>query len=269
MKKIYSTLLLACICLTAFAEEKKDTTYVMLNFTDNPWNYAVTEVTEGWQPSFSDIDSPGSLLEETDFSWPIQEGSSNKIKITLYPTDWMETYKAPVLGRVEPTNDAEASSLGITTDKMIVLYTLTGTTLRFQAPTGYEFGKIVFYCFRSPNFMIGDCYEEKFEYQYNGNTFKQPLKVWNPNSPKTNPYNVQTWEGDVTNIHFNYPYYNAHFVKIDMRLVPTNGSAGISNLQATKNESNTMTTLDGRIVNKSEGLRKGVYIVDGKKVVVK
>lgn len=41
MKKIYSTLLLACMSLTAFAQEGNDTTYVMLNFTDNPWNYAV------------------------------------------------------------------------------------------------------------------------------------------------------------------------------------------------------------------------------------
>ena len=265
MKKIYTTLLLACIGLTAFAQEGNDTTYVMLNFTDNPWNYAVREITQGWAPDYSDLDSPGAILEETDFSWPIAEGSSEKVKITFYPNDWMEAYKAPVFGRIAPTNDAEAAALGITTEKINVLYTRNGCTLRFEAPTGYKFGKLVFYCFRSPNFMVGDVYEEEFEYKYNDNTFKQKLKVWTPTSPKVNPYDVQTWEGDETNIHFNYPYYNAHFVKVDIRLV-SDGTSGINTISRSALSPQTVTTLDGRIV-KLDGLRKGIYIVDGKKVI--
>ena len=265
MKKIYTTLLLACIGLTTFAQEGNDTTYVMLNFTDNPWNYAVREITQGWAPDYSDLESPGAILEETDFSWPIAEGSSKKVKITFYPNDWIEAYKAPVFGRIAPTNDAEAAALGITTEKMNVLYTRNGCTLRFEAPTGYKFGKLVFYCFRSPNFMVGDVYEEEFEYKYNDNTFKQKLKVWTPTSPKVNPYDVQTWEGDETNIHFNYPYYNAHFVKVDIRLV-SDGTSGINTISRSALSHQTITTLDGRTI-KNDNLRKGIYIVDGKKVI--
>jgi len=269
MKKIYSTLLLAVIGLTAFAQESNDTTYVMLNFTENPWNYSVREITEGWSPDFKDLDSPGAILEETDFSWPIAEGSSEKVKVTFYPNDWSESYRAPVFGRVEPTNDAEAAALGITTEKMNVLYTRTGCTLRFETPAGYKFGKLVFYCFHSPNFMVGDVYEEQFEYVYNNNVFKQKLKVWTPTSPKINPYDIQTWDGDETNIHFNYPYYNAHFVKVDIRLVP-DGSAGIEEIS---NEKLVMSTddyyrLDGRKLQKKPA-QQGVYIQNGKKVIVK
>jgi hypothetical protein len=142
--------------------------------------------------------------------------------------------------------------------------------MRFKSPEGYQFGKMVFYTFHSGNFLVGDVYEEEHTY-YNvikDAEDKHDLKFWTPDSPKKNPYGLDTWEGDAKNIHFIYQYFSSHFMKIDIRLVP-DGSSGISNLQATKRESNTMTTLDGRTVNKSEGLRKGVYIVDGKKVVVK
>ena len=43
MKKIYSTLLFALMSLTAFAQAQSDTTYVMLDFNLNPWNYPVDD----------------------------------------------------------------------------------------------------------------------------------------------------------------------------------------------------------------------------------
>ena len=263
MKKIYSTLLLALISLTAFSQEQNDTTYVMLNFTDNPWNYQVTEVTSGWRPDYKDLESPGSILEPTDFSWTFAEESA--VKITLIPNDWTETYQSPVFGCVEP--GSEAISLGVTTEKMNVLYTVSGTTMRFEAPAGYKFGKMVFYCFHSSNFLVGDEYEEEFEYQYNGETFKQKLKVWKPTSPKKNQYDYNCWDGDETNILFNYPYFSAHFVKIDIRLVP-DGSSGINEVVGKTEEVNDeLFNLSGQRVTNSKN--KGVYIVNGKKILVK
>ena len=265
MRKFYATLLFAMMAMTSFAEEQNDTTYVMMDFTQNPWGYSVREITKGWSPDTKDWDSPGALLDNTDFSWSVSEGSAEKIKITLYAVDIDESEKVSVLGLVDP--ESEAISLGVTTEKIIVLYTVPGATMRFEAPQGYKFGKMVFYCFHSPNFMVGDEYDEEFEYVYENSTFKHKLKVWTPDSPKKNQYNYDTWEGDDKNILFNYPSFNANFVKIDIRLV-SDGSANITELKKDDSDSQIFT-LDGRTVNKSEALRKGVYVGNGKKYVVK
>ena len=253
------------MAMTSFAQAQNDTTYVMMDFTLNPWSYPVTEVTKGWAPDYTDWDSPGAILKETDFSWPLSEGSAEKIKVTLYAVDLDEYEKVSVLGLVDPGSDAV--SLGVTTEKIIVLYTQPGTTMRFEAPQGYKFGKMVFYNFHSPNFMVGDEYGEEYEYVYDNTTFTQNLRVWKPTSPKTNQYGYNIWEGDETNILFNYPYFNAHFVKIDIRLVP-DGSANITELKKDDSDSQ-IYTLDGRTVNKEEALRKGLYVGNGKKYVVK
>ena len=139
--------------------------------------------------------------------------------------------------------------------------------MRFEAPQGYKFGKMVFYCFHSPNFMVGEEYEEEFEYVYENSTFKQKLKVWTPDSPKKNQYDYDTWEGDDKNILFNYPYFSANFVKIDIRLVP-DGSANITELKKDDSESQIFT-LDGRSVGKTNALSKGVYVVGKTKRLVK
>lgn len=69
-------------------------------------------------------------------------------------------------------------------------------------------------------------------------------------------------------ILFNYPYFSVVFVRADIRLV-SDGSAGINNLRADGTDVEKTYTLDGRDVNKTNGLRKGVYIQKGKKVIVK
>ena len=140
--------------------------------------------------------------------------------------------------------------------------------MRFEAPDGYKFGKMVFYNYRNANFLVGDEYEEEFEYVYNNDTFKQKLKVWTPDLPKKNQYDYNIWEGDAKNILFNYPYFSAVFVKIDVRLVP-DGSAGIKEMGVGSQESGEIYDLQGRSVNKSETLRNGLYISNGKKLLVK
>lgn len=273
MKKLYATIALALMAMTSFAQEQNDTTYVMLDFNQNPWNYPVREVTSGWQPDAKDWDAPGAILDNTDFSWPLSEGSSEKVKVTLYAVDLDEYNKVSVYGQVE-INEAEAASFGISAGKINVLYTQPGTTMRFEAPEGYQFGKMVFYNFHSPNFMVGDEYDELFEYEYNNSLFNQKLKVWTPASPKISQYDMNIWEGDERNILFCYPYFNAHFVKIDMRLVP-NGSSGISEV-TTPRERVNVYSINGVVLRRDRlrrdalnGLRPGLYIVDGRKVVVK
>ena len=266
MRKFYATVCLAMMAMTSFAQEQNDTTYVMMDFTQNPWGYPVTEVTKGWAPDYTDWDSQGAILNDTDFSWPVSEGSSEKIKVTLYAVDLDEYEKVSVYASYE-LNEAETAALGINAGKTTMLYTQNGTTMRFEAPDGYKFGKMVFYNYRNANFLVGDEYEEEFEYVYNNETFTQDLKVWTPDSPKKNQYDYDIWEGDEKNILFNYPYFSAVFVKIDVRLVP-DGSANISELKADDSDSQ-IYTLDGRSVSKSSTLSKGVYVVGKTKRLVK
>ena len=266
MKKIYSTLLFALMSLTAFAQAQSDTTYVMLDFNLNPWNYPVGEVTKGWNPDYTDWDAPGAILNDQDFSWPIADGSAEKVKVTVYAVDLDEYSKVPYYASYE-LNDAEAAALGIAAGKTNMLYTQTGTTMRFEAPAGYEFGKMVFYTYRNSNILVGDEYDEVYEYEYDGSTFTQKLKVWTPASPKKNQYDYNIWEGDAKNILFNYPFFSVVFVKIDIRMVPENVS-GIKEVSSQPSAIIPSYTLDGRAV-KRDGLYKGIYIKDGKKHVVK
>ena len=252
---------MAMMAMTAMAREANDTTYVMMDFNLNPWNYGVREVTSKWYPDYADYDSPGAILNETDFSWPVSEGSASKVKVTVYPVDLDEYSKVSVYASYELDGAETAGLGGIKAGKTNMLYTQPGTTMRFEAPKGYKFGKIVFYNYRNANFLVGDEYEEEFEYEYNSATFTQKLKVWKPTSPKKNAYDYDIWQGDETNILFNYPFFSAVFVKVDIRLVP-DGNAGVG---ATLNDKkdNTIYDLQGRKVNGN--LRKGVYIQEGRK----
>ena len=271
MRKFYATVCLAMMAMTSFAQEQNDTTYVMMDFTQNPWGYQVREITKGWTPDYTDWDAPGAILNDTDFSWPVSEGSAEKVKVTLYAVDLDEYDRVSVYASYE-LNDAEAAQLGINAGVTKMLYTQPGTTMRFEAPTGYKFGKIVFYNYRNANFLVGDEFDEEYPYEYNGSTFTQKWKVWTPASPKFKEYPEQNlrydmWEGDEKNILLNYPNFSAIFVKIDIRLVP-DGSANITELKQDDSDSQ-IYTLDGRSVSKSEALRKGLYVGNGKKYVVK
>jgi len=88
-----------------------------------------------------------------------------------------------------------------------------------------------------------------------------------PASPKKNSFNYNIWEGDAKNILFNYPYFSVVFVKVDIRLVKADAS-GISTVGTQSLKPQTVTTLDGRTMQ-LDGAQKGIYIMDGKKFVVK
>ena len=250
------------MAMVSMAQESNDTTYVMMDFNANPWGYSATEVTSKWQPDYTDLDSPGAILTEKDFSWPVSEGSSSKVKVTVYPVDLDEYSKVSVYASYT-LDEADVAALGINAGKTNMLYTQPGTTMRFEAPAGYKFGKMVFYNYRNANFLVGDDYEEEFEYEYNKTVFKQKLKVWTPALPKKNAYEYDIWQGDDTNVLFNYSYFSAVFVKVDIRLVP-NGSAGIGEIVKGKSSNGACYDLQGRRVNAKE---KGIYIVDGRKIV--
>ena len=266
MKKIYSTLLLAAMSLTAFAQEQNDTTYVMFDFNLNPWNHPVTTTIKGWSPDYDD--ETGAIYKETDFTWPIAEGSDKLITVTVYPID--DEYTRPaVLARFENYDVKCADEK--TDSVMTMLFTNPGTTMRFKAPQGYKFGKMMFYDYRSSYYSLQT--EEIVKAYRFGSWHDDTHKIWIPTTPKVAEYSDGTktpcWEGDETNILFNnIANFKGNFMKIDMRLVP-DGTAGIEEVtsQPSNIKHQTSYTLDGRQVNKTDGLRKGVYIVNGKKRV--
>ena len=256
MKKLYATLFFALMAMTSFAQEKNDTTYVMFDFNQNPWNYPVSTKGKGWGPDYDD--ETGAIFKDTDFTWPIAEGSSKLITVTCYAVDLDEYPKPAVLWR---GGNADIKAADGSDSIMTMLFTNNGTTMRFKAPEGYKFGKMLFYNYRSSNFLVGDEYGEEI---INDKGFKETLRCWVPESPKVNSNDFEIWQGDATNILFVYQYFSAHFMKIDIRLVP-NEDTGISDSKTAQQKSEALFDLQGRRLNAAPS--KGLYIVDGKKIV--
>lgn len=259
MKKLYTTIAFAMMALTSMAQEQNDTTYVMFDFNLNPWGYPVTTTMKGWSPNYDDEE--GAIFKETDFTWPIAEGSDKLITVTVYPVDLDEYTKPAVLARFENYDVKCADEK--TDSVMTMLFTNPGTTMRFRAPEGYKFGKMMFFDYRSSYFVLDT--EEEIEVERYGSTHKDTHKIWIPTTPKVNQYNLDCWEGDETNILFNSAAnFKGNFMKIDMRLVP-DGMSGISEQTVNSKSANgSFYDLQGRRVMNPG---KGIFVSNGIKIV--
>jgi hypothetical protein len=258
MKKFYATIAFAFMAFTAFAQEKNDTTFVMFDFNLNPWNYPVTTaMTSKSLPDYED--ETGAIFEDTDFTWPITEGSDKLITVTVYAADLDEFSKPALYAYCEENNDGV---IGKEHPKYNMLFTNPGTTMRFKAPEGYKFGKMMFFCYKSEYFLLDT--EEKIEVEREGTMHLDTHKIWIPSTPKVNKNNLDCWEGDEKNILFNaITYFKGNFMKIDMRLVP-DGTTGIN--EATVAETKTdLFDLQGRRLTAAP--QKGIYVTGGKKII--
>ena len=259
MKKFYTTILMAMMAMTSMAQEANDTTYVMFDFNLNPWNYPVSTTIKGWSPDYDD--EKGAIFKETDFTWPIAEGSDKLITVTVYPVDLDEFTKPAVLARFENYDVKCADEK--TDSVMTMLFTNPGTTMRFKAPEGYKFGKMMFFDYRSSYFVIDT--EEEIEVERYGTMHKDKHKIWIPTTSKVNQYDLDCWEGDETNILFNNAAnFKGNFMKIDMRLVP-NGNAGVTDLVEKGVKAGELFDLSGRHLKVAP--RKGIYLSGGRKVI--
>ena len=265
MKKLYATIAFALVAMTSFAQAKNDTVYVMFDFNLNPWNYPVTTTIKGWSPNYDD--EKGFILKQTDFTWPIAEGSDKLITVTVYPIDWDEYEKPAVLARFENYDVKCADEK--TDSVMTMLFTNPGTTMRFRAPEGYKFAKMLFYDYRSSYFLL-DTEENVQAYRF-GSWHEDTHKVWLPTTPKVNKNDLDCWEGDETNILFNnVAYFKGNFMKIDMRLVP-DGTAtpdvpdGIGVNTVTLPVDHNIYDLQGRLLPVAPA--KGMFLTNGRKYV--
>ena len=267
MKKLYATIAFALMAMTSMAQEQNDTVYVMFDFNLNPWNYPVTTAIRGWQPDY-DEDDAGAIYKETDFTWPIAEGSDKLITVTVYPVDLDEYPKPAILAKLENYDVKCADEK--TDSVMTMLFTKNGTSMRFRAPEGYKFGKMMFYEYRETYFLLDT--EEIVEAERFGSIHKDTHKIWIPTTPKVNQNNLDCWEGDETNILFNnIGYFKGNFTKIDMRLVPDGTITpdipdGISEQIANgKSVNRKYYDLQGRRLHNAPS--HGVYVSNGRKIV--
>jgi hypothetical protein len=236
MRKVYTTIVLAMMAMMAFAQETNDTVYVMFDFNLNPWNHPTSEKSsKGWGPNYDD--ETGAILKETDFTWPLTEGSDKLVTVTIYPIDWDEYDKPAILVKGEnydvQTQDGKDSI-------MTVLFTNPGTKMRFKAPEGYKFGKMMFFEYRSTYYVLDT--EESIEVERLGSMHTDTHKIWIPETPKTNQYGEECWQGDETDILFDCPNFKGNFMKIDMRLVPDGTASTI--IKGDANSDGTVNAAD-------------------------
>ena len=254
MKKIYTTILLAFVAVCMYAQSP-DATYVRMSFNDNPWNLPVSAI-QGWSKY---ADENGILPETHTF---IIKVNDEDLKMILTPSNYMldEYENCMVRGdAVGEGNDGVIKTM---------LFTRTGSTMTFVAPPSMWMEKVAFKTYR--RWSSGGLYSS--EKETNG------LHVWGKDSVKVRYYmesgvekSYPCWDGD--SVQWSLPECSSqtYLHWIDFWLLPRE-TAGITNLRTTDAKNGNILTLDGILVRRNgklEGLRKGVYIKDGKKIVVK
>lgn len=260
MKKINLTMFMALFAVTIFAQNSDEVKFTF-DFNTNRWGYPVTTaMTSRALPDYED--GTGAITQETDFPWPIAEGSDKNVIITVYPVD-PDEYNKPVLyAYCEENNDGV---IGIEHPKYNMLFTNPGASMSFKAPEGYKFAKMLFYFYKSSYFLLDT--EEEVEIEREGTIHKDKYYIWIPSTPKINKNDLDCWEGDETNIMFNAGRnFKGNFKKIDITLV-SDGSAGIHAVDNELTNNHSAFDLQGRRVNSQ--FEKGVYISNGKKHIVK
>ena len=244
------------------SEAQNDTTYVMFDFNLNPWNKPTSRLAKtkqgNWHYKVDYEDTTGALYDTTTFDWDVD---GEKIEITFTAVD-LDEYQYPNY-MVKGVNDGYKDVNG-EDSVLTMLYALNGTTMRVKAPASKRIGKMVFWCYRYANFGVTT--DEEIVDPKTG--AKASHRVWTLETPQIVPNSeLHGWSGDDTDILFNYEYFNAYFEKIEFRLVPRTAT-GIQELTSMSTSTSKETyDLMGRKVSTPQ--KKGIYIINGKKVVIR
>lgn len=266
MRKFYATIFFALMTLTASAQSA-DAVYVRVDFNLNPWNLPVsipnrdTAPNNGWGVSWSLVeDVTGCFTDTHVFDWDV---NGEKILLTLTPANYKLTDYDNAL--------VKTHNLDITEEPIeTMLWMRRGSTLSFKAPESMWFEKIAFNKYR--NWANGSLYSSELT-NYETIWGKDSVKVRETVSGGQT-YRLDCWSGD--SVEWSLPECtgNTFLRYIDIWLLPRK-TTGINELKA-NSRSVSVSTLDGVLLrrernheNAFEGLRKGIYIVNGKKYVVK
>lgn len=254
MKKIYAMMLCGLIAVAAHAQQ--DSVYVRMSFNENPWNLPVSEM-KGWA---NYADENGVLKTTHTFSVDV---NGEPLNVVLTPSDLDETDYYNAMVRGEDLDGVVKT----------VLMARTGSTFTFQAPPSMWMAKVAFETYRrwsSGSLYSGDATNNQH--------------VWGKDSVKTRIYKngaleeeYECWHGD--SVEWGLPVCTGqtYLHYIDFWLLPRGGEAGISEVEQRAAAGRvSVVALNGMVLRRDRprrdalnGLRPGLYIVDGRKVVVK
>lgn len=259
---ILKTLFSVFCAMTALtASAQNDSLYVRMDFNANPWGYAVA-IPVGASYSKVDLDnSPAASLLSKDADFTAKAGDAT-VTLTVTPTDLDETDYDNCLFY---TYDYDADMSGDT--RMNVLRMAIGSTMKFKVSEGYRMAKATFNTFR--NWANG--------------SLSSTGMTWGPDTvhvyKSLNNKGEVVWENDVwygDAYSWSTPACTGTTMLryIDFWVLPDGGTA-IKNValeQKTVNVVSAGGTLVRSAANRNSAvadLPKGVYIVEGKKFVVK
>lgn len=254
MKKFYTTLLLALVAMTVSAQDQKDTLDVAMDFTTNAWNipYSAMKKNPG---SVNTDDETGALWNGHTFKWKISDNSTEEVELVVSAYDDEFTYPS-YYGRA--TNWYNEDSV------FFCLCLKEGSRITLKAPPSYYIIKAYFYNYGMFGLGMGGV-----NLYHDSNN--KGAHIWGKDSVKVSKTGNFIWSGDSTAAQF-YAGNTTTLTKVLYRLLPRQGSSGITTMKMSDARQGEVLTIDGILLRRNgklEGLRKGVYIVDGKKVVVK
>ena len=258
MKKFFTTAFMLIAAMTASAQDT-NVKELIFDFNQNPWNHPTTGVaSKGWNPDYDD--ETGFIWEPTTFDWPLEAGSDKKVSIIVSPPEDIdpEDDVRPPLMYYGPDYD-QANNGSIWATK---LWANPGATVRFIAPKGYQFDKMIFWFYRNSYFTLQN-QEEIQEGDFLVKHF-----IWTPETEKSydaSGVKMKCWQGDATDILFDYYDTKAVYEKIHMRLIP-DSSTDITDVKTDDADDGKVVTLDGRPADINH-LSKGIYIAKGRKFI--
>ena len=257
MKKFFTSMLFAFVAIAASAQSP-NATYIRIDFNLNPWNLPVSipnrdkDPNGGWGINWALVDDETGCFEDTHtFDWPVSEGET--IQMVLTPSNWKLT---DYMNAMVKTHNLDMTDEPVET----MLWMRRGSTMTFKAPKSMWFEKMAFDKYR--NWANGSLYSSEVT---NNQT------VWGKDSVKVRN-GLDCWSGD--SVEWSLPECtgNSFLRYIDVWLLPRDGSSGISTVKAKDALQGNVYTVDGVLLRRNgklEGLRKGIYIIDGRKYVVK
>lgn len=260
LKTLFSVL---CAMTALTASAQNDSIKVSFDFDENPWNMSTCSyfVKDNGKKSWSypSYDPASSRLDKvTTFEIAT---CGDKLTMTVTPSDLDETDYDNALVRDEDYNAAE-------TVICTYLYMFTGSKMTFTAPKDFRMAKVKFNTYRS---------------WASGGLSANDL-TWGPDTAKIHiqyndkgeeTYRVNSWDGDAKCWSTPACTGATRLYSVDVWLLPE-GTSGVASLLATEQKTVNVVSIGGTLIRSAANrnsavanLPKGVYIVEGKKFVVK
>lgn len=255
MKKLYATMVMALVAMTASAQQTTDSTYVRIDFNLNPWNLPVSipNRDKGENKNWSLVEDETGCFQNTHvFDWEVSEGET--IQLELTPSNWKLT---DYMNAMVYTHDLNTEGEPMLT----MLWMRRGSQLTLKAPKSYWFAKVAFDYYR--NWASGSLYSG----EATGGLF-----VWGKDSLQNKVWAatgelLPCWSGD--SVQWSLPECtgNTYLKYIDVWLLPREGvQTAIDELPAaTLPEQDYLFDLQGRRLKAVP--HKGVYFAGRRKIV--